>query len=105
MFENCSSLTTLPAGFTIGDRVTNCNYMFRYCSNLTTNIENLFTKWTVKTRHVQQMFYNNSKITGTAPANLLWNNTSITNFQNCFYNCISLDNYYQIPYSWGGGGV
>ena len=35
LFWGCSSLTTLPEGFTIPDTVTQCNHLFMLCTSLT----------------------------------------------------------------------
>jgi hypothetical protein len=49
-----------------------------------------------------EMFYNCSSLTGTAPSWDYWLNGAVTEYADCFYNCTSLDNYSDIPASWGG---
>jgi hypothetical protein len=49
-----------------------------------------------------EMFYNCSSLTGTAPSWNYWLNGAVTEYADCFYNCTSLDNYNDIPASWGG---
>ncbi|MBO5142132.1 MAG: BspA family leucine-rich repeat surface protein [Treponema sp.] len=128
MFNRCSSLTTIPSTLTIPNSVTNCAYMFSYCSSLTTipstlTIPNLVTKCNsmfsgctklisdisnifpstftyTGTINLTSVFHSCSKITGTAPADKLWNSGKIFSSSKCFYNCTSLANYSKIPAGW-----
>jgi surface protein len=73
MFKNCTSLTSMD---TIGS--------FSAASNKS------------------EMFYNCTSLTGTVPSWNYWLNGAVTEYADCFYNCTALDNYSDIPASWGG---
>lgn len=91
-------ITRLP------DSLINTSWMFIGMHALTDDISNWFNKWTPKTRSVGGMFDECDHITGTAPARRLWKNAdaNFTDTEYCFHNCTSLDNYDEIPVSWGG---
>jgi hypothetical protein len=79
-------------------------------ANLAGDITNIFPEeWADKTAtiDIHGAFSNCRKITGTAPAHLLWNAPNITwsDTGYAFYNCTGLTNYNEIPASWGGGGA
>ena len=76
--------------------------MFGNCPNLTSDISNIWpSTWNYTgTINVNNMFSYCSKIVGTVPADKLWNSGKRFNSGSCFRNCISLDNYDEIPGSW-----
>ena len=101
MFYGCSSLTTIPSTFTIPNSVTDCSYMFYRCSSLISDISNILSdEFTATSIKLNYMFYRCSKITGTAPADKLWNSNKTFESVKCFYNCTSLTNYDEIPATW-----
>ena len=128
--NNCSNLISVT-GFGKNDNDINyaCNYMFNDCHNLsvcdfilpnlnTGSMSNIFNNCSSlivdinslipkqgflhKEINVEKLF-NSTAISGTVPANLLWNDSNITwkNTSNTFSNC-SNEIRAQVPVSWGG---
>lgn len=102
MFNGCSALESFPDGFHVPDSVTNSGGMFYNCSSLSSDVSNMFQDFSSGTKNVQLMFGRCSQITGTVPAEKLWNNTGITwsNTSGCFNGCSGLTNYSEIPTGW-----
>ena len=99
MFEECINLISLPNNFKLPSNFAES--MFRGCINLTSDISNIWPdEWTSDNPNLLYMFYNCSKVTGTVPANKLWNSGKIRDYNDCFYNCTSLTNYNEIPDDW-----
>lgn len=110
--KNCSymfgysEMRSLPEGFTVPAGAENCEGMFRACEIEDLDIANLLADWSAAdtgTRNVKNMFSECLKVGGTAPAEKLWNNHNIdwVNTRGCFELCTGLDNYEEIPESWG----
>lgn len=102
MFQDCSSLTTIPSSLTIPDSVTNCSSMFSNCTSLTSDISNIWpSTWNyTRTINLSSMFNSCSKIVGTIPADNLWNSGKTFSSSSCFRNCTLLTNYDEIPAGW-----
>ena len=105
MFLTCTSLTTIPSTFTIPNSVTDCSYMFGECINLKSDISNIWpSTWnSTGTIDLSNMFYECKKVTGTVPADKLWNSGKTFSplcKYCCFFNCTSLTNYAEIPDDW-----
>jgi hypothetical protein len=125
-FLNCHSLSHIPINFKLDKNLLNMGRMFKNCfyydindilhsegfnvntdysyieryknSLIPTQGFNSFTDITVT-----EMFDNCSGMTREVNGYALWQSQTITyNSNNCFRNCISLDNYNLIPFSWGG---
>ena len=98
MFSGCTNLVAilpmLDSGMAYSTRA-----MFKNCTSLT-SMETIgsFTAASNKS----EMFYNCSSLTGTVPSWDYWLNGAVTEYADCFHNCTSLDNYSEIPASWGG---
>ncbi len=105
-----AKVLNLPKAFRVPSA---CICMRSFASNATSmagDITNIFPEtWASKTATIDigGAFSNCRKITGTAPAHLLWNAPNITwsNTNYAFLNCTGLTNYNEIPASWGGGGA
>ena len=96
IFQDCSNLTTIPEDlFKYNTEVTSCGFAFMNCSKLL-NIPDF--SYNTKINYVSYMFWNCSSIKGDASS--LINNSNITGYSHCFYNCNQLDNYQQIPSGW-----
>jgi hypothetical protein len=98
MFSGCTSLVAilpmLDSSMAYSTRA-----MFKNCTSLTSmNTIGSFQSASNKS----EMFYNCSSLTGIVDANKYWNNAMVSDYSNCFYNCTMLDNYNEIPASWGG---
>ena len=105
MFGQCIGLTTIPSTFTIPNSVTDCSYMFGECINLKSDISNIWpSTWnSTGTINLSNMFYECRKVTGTVPADKLWNSGKTFSpvcTYCCFFNCTSLTNYAEIPDDW-----
>ena len=101
MFYSCRSLTTLPDTFTIPNSVTKCQNMFTDCINLTSDISNIWPDFiSTSIITLSYMFYNCVKVTGTIPADKLWNSGKTFTANKCFTSCTSLTNYDEIPQDW-----
>lgn len=126
MFE-ATPITSIPDSFTISNTVDNLNSMFAYCDRLidissnfvlpdsASNYSNMFARDYELSCDISNMFpdfkYNGtiyikglfdycSKITGTAPADKLWNSGKTFASSTCFQNCTSLSNFSEIPDNW-----
>lgn len=71
-------------------------------SKLASNISNIWPEefaysGTIK---ISDMFRYDSNVTGTVPANKLWNSGKSFNSTTCFNRCTSLTNYDEIPDGW-----
>ena len=97
MFSGCTSLVAvLPV--IDAPLAYSTNAMFKNCTSLSSMP--YFNLYGVT--DMGEMYYNCSSMTGYADANQYWNNGMIDSYDNCFYNCTALDNYNDIPASWGG---
>ena len=102
MFGQCIGLTEIPSTFTIHNSVTNCSYMFGECIYLKSDISNIWpSTWNYDGKiDLSTMFYECKKVTGTVPADKLWNSGKTFNSDFCFDYCTSLTNYAEIPDDW-----
>lgn len=106
MFYQCTgnAFTSLPASFVIPASCRNMEFMFAYCSKLTADISNIFPTWATGISMAIGAAFIGTKITGTAPADKLWNRTDITWFQYTtaapFLGVTTLSNYASIPVGW-----
>ena len=89
IFENCSSLISLPdisKWNTIN--VTDLSKMFYNCSSLTILPD--ISKWNTKNvTDISKMFYNCSSLI-SLPDITKWNINNVKKMKNMFYNCISI---------------
>lgn len=97
-FHLCSSLTSAPS-LPVG--VNNLANAFYYCSKIET-INGMFpATLTASSINISSCFAGCIKLAGTAPAALLWGDTSKTwTSTRAFFNCTSLTNYADIPADW-----
>lgn len=111
--QNCaemfsvSALTSLPDSFVLPRSVTNLSSMFWAMSNIKFDIghflQNIATSGSI---NIEAAFGACMGITGTAPADKLWGNPNVSwRSTNAFMRCEALDNYAEIPPTWGGGKV
>lgn len=128
MFSDCYSLQTIPSTLKIPNNVTNVLGMFYLCNSLKNvklannflhkdinNMQSMFwlssfdgditniwpDEFTYNgTIKISNMFNGCSKMTGIAPADLLWNSGKTFESYGCFTGCTSLDNYDEIPDDW-----
>ena len=108
IFDGCRSLVSLPEGFKIcSANAENIQDNFSGCTALQADITNIWpSSFTQSKINIGNCFLNCGNITGTAPAELLWNNPNVTwTATGCFSGCTKLTNYNEIPSSWGGGGA
>ena len=109
-FGFAGNLVSLSADFKIPSGCTNVKNLFNFATHLKHDISNMFPEeWATGTRNIniQSMFNRtDAKLTGTAPANLLWESSNnFTYNTSTFAGCTQLTNYSDIPSSWGGGGA
>lgn len=106
MFYQCTgnAFTSLPASFVIPASCRNMEYLFYGCSKLTADISNIFPTWASGISMAIGASFVGSKVTGTAPADKLWNRTDITWFVysmiHPFTDVTTLTNYASIPAGW-----
>ena len=114
MFMNCGNLT----------RITNlklpnnsdCTSMFEmpiggYTGSFEMNIEDIIPQ-NFNNTTLTRCFFNCNDLSGTAQPSSFWENPNIISgydlenatqdVNNCFANCVSLYNYVDIPWNWGG---
>ena len=98
MFSGCTNLvailSTLDSSMAYSTRA-----MFKNCTSLT-SMDRICSFSAASDK--SEMFYNCTSLTGTVPSWNYWLNGAVTEYADCFYNCTSLDNYSDIPASWGG---
>ena len=100
MFSGCTNLVAILPMLD-SSMVYSTRAMFKNCTSLTSiNTIGSFTAASNKS----EMFYNCTSLTGTVPSWNYWLNGAVTEYADCFYNCTMLDNYSDIPTSWGGSG-
>lgn len=106
IFYNCTNLKTTD--FRLSQNLANPQSITRTfygCSNLEVDINALLPKggFNAPSVDVNQMFFNCAKLTGTVPAEMLWENTNIKwlNTANCFKGCSDAIRA-QVPVAWGG---
>lgn len=96
-----ASFTFLPDAFAIPAACLNCNAIFDSCVNLTGDITNRFPTWASAVSVILTDAFTLTKVTGTAPADKLWNRSDITwTTTRTFRGCIHLSNYASIPSGW-----
>lgn len=105
MFQECFALKKcdfqLPANAL---KKSNCGRVFYKCVNLEANIASLFPDrgFEGKTMELSGCFSYCGKLTGTVPAEKLWDDTSIRwNARDCFTGCSAAIRE-QVPTPWGG---
>jgi len=100
------ALTSLPSALKLPAGVTNIARIFNGASKLEFDISNFFPdEWATGTRSInaERIFNGCTKITGTAPASLLWaSSNNFTNTTDAFTGCTLLTNWEDIPDTWGG---
>jgi hypothetical protein len=107
LFYQCAALinTDLVLPVTCIDLASGQNCVFMNCSSLTTPIQNLLpsTGFANRILYVQHLFYNCASLTGTVPAALLWEDTSIVwQGTSQVFTGASEAIRAQVPTSWGG---
>jgi hypothetical protein len=105
-----AKVLNLPKAFRVPSACTSIRSFAHTATSMTGDITNIFPEaWASKTAtiNIGYAFANCRKLTGTAPAHLLWNAPNITwsDTTDCFAGCTGLTNYNEIPASWGGGGA
>lgn len=102
VFAGCNNLMTFHENFRLPPYGVIYSSFFQSCQNLASDISHVFDDFTGNRKNVYGIFEHCEKITGTAPADILWNNTDITWTNNtyCFRNCTQLTNYDDIPAEW-----
>ena len=107
MFENCSSLTTIPSSMKLPNCIQTCQSMFNYdFSQLSSDISYIWPDEFEYTGTINLQFMFGSvlashiPVTGTVPADKLWNSGKTFNSSYCFAACTSLTNYDEIPADW-----
>lgn len=111
-FCNCSSLSTVKCKLSFSNMSMSIFNVFQNCSNLSLDIQDIIPEdfnfmmlSFMVTFYFIQVFENCSKLTGTAPASVFWNNSYSNHYvtpNGSFYNCTSLSNYNDIPEDWKG---
>ena len=86
MFYYCSNLTSLDVSEFNTSNVTTMSYMFYYCSNLTSLDVSGFD--TSKVTNMRYMFYSCSNLTSLDLSG--FNTSNVTNMSWMFFNCIGL---------------
>jgi hypothetical protein len=104
-FNGCTGLTSIPSR--LFDHNTLASYegfcsTFAFCSGLTSIPSGLFDN-NVNCNDWSYCFYDCTALGGDAPE--LWIKYPTANGGGCFTNCTGLDNYEDIPASWGGPGL
>jgi hypothetical protein len=100
MFSGCTNLVAIFSMLD-SDMAYSTRAMFKNCTSLTgTSLDYIGNFSTASNK--SEMFYNCSSLTGTVPSWNYWLNGAVTEYADCFYNCTMLDNYSNIPASWGG---
>lgn len=107
-FYDCSSLTYAPASLRFPAGCNLYSWAFCRCEGLEADITHWFDNF-ASISSGRNFAMNNAfslcyKVTGTLPADLLWNNSNIdfTATIYAFYRCTLLTNYADIPSEWGG---
>lgn len=111
-FDGCGSLSYAPATLRMPANCTDYVHAF-YIPGLHTDMTHWFDKFAdipagtkINMSYGFGGYLQNgvSGVTGTLPADLLWNNSNITWISTayCFYGRTSLSNYDEIPASWKG---
>ena len=103
-------IANLPTKFKIVPDTTSFKSLVNAATVYSGDISNIFPEeWATRTGSINcaNAFKGQSRLTGTAPAHLLWEAPNITwsDTTGCFSGCTGLSNYHEIPASWGGGGA
>ena len=111
-FCNCYSLSNVKCKLSFSNMSMSIMNVFQNCNNLSLDIQDIIPEdfsfmmlSFMSTFYFTQVFENCSKLTGTAPASVFWNNSYANNYvtpNGSFYNCTSLLNYDDIPQDWKG---
>jgi len=100
------SALTKVIDFKISSDARNISGLFGNCIYLNINLNDILPEsfnWEV---NIAEMCYNCSRINSNAPENKLWNSSNnFTSTTDCFFNCIKIENYKDIPESWGGEAI
>lgn len=116
MFMNCGALTGIT-NFKLPNN-SDCTSMFEMpiggdTSSFEMNIEDIIPQ-NFNNTTLTRCLFNCTNLVGTAQPSTFWENSGISsqiqdpentnqvNVNNCFANCVSLDNYVDIPFTWGG---
>jgi hypothetical protein len=106
LFHGCWNLT--DTDFRIPTTATDISYIFCNCQSLVKDVSSLFDNqantllgFANSTVSINYSFYGTRRITGTIPADILWNNqkTKFLGSGECFTNSALSS---QAPISWGG---
>jgi hypothetical protein len=106
LFHGCWNLT--DTDFRIPTTATDISYIFCSCQSLVKDVSSLFDNqantllgFANSTVSINYSFYGTRRITGTIPADILWNNqkTKFLGSGECFTNSALSS---QAPISWGG---
>ena len=99
-------LKAIPRSFVLPRSVQTSDMMFWAIGTLSFDIEWFLQKITAGCALTNlEGAFGNTVITGTAPIERLSSLSTITKYSNCFLLCRDLDNFAEIPPSWGGGKV
>lgn len=106
MFYNDYNMTTCDAQIPLDSlRTGSCSSMYENCKKLAVDLNTLIpvVQGSLGPYNVKKTFYNCQKLTGTIPADRLWNNPFVVfnTTSDCFTLCRGLD-LTSIPASWGG---
>ena len=117
MFANCTNLETINDQTFFLPPANNFYRMFYKCEYLNFDITRIYDNILLYLENLQpetylnikEMFYDCTLIYGNAQAAQLWfldnhylSGETVFNFDNCFYGCVSLSNFLNIPRYWGG---
>ena len=107
MFSYCSNLTTIPPSMKLPNCIQTCQNMFYYdFSQLSSDISYIWPDefeytGTIDLSHMfGSIMASHVPVTGTVPADKLWNSGKTFNSSYCFTSCTSLTNYSEIPAGW-----
>ena len=105
--SNCPNLTTIPSSMKLPNCIQTCQSMFNYdFSQLSSDISYIWPDEFEYTGTIDLQFMfgavlaSHIPVTGTVPADKLWNSGKTFNSLFCFAACTSLTNYDEIPADW-----
>lgn len=101
MFDACvASTLQISENTRLPNSIEDATCMCYDCT-ICADISHLFDDWISGSKKVDSMFQA-SEVTGTVPADKLWNNTGVTwaGTTGCFCACYNLNNYDEIPTDW-----
>ena len=98
VFLGCTNITSVPQDlFRYNTKATEFSLAFSGCTNLVNIPIDLF-EYNVEAKIFLATFFQCNNLQGNAPE--LWNNSNITSYSRCFFNCTKLSNYSEIPVEW-----